>query len=130
MSRVTITDPTQYEPVVMLRLIEQDKESFTYGRRNNDIVNWFVIVRIGEMSEGHKLRPERYYVDDFEDMMEDSLTEGQVKALDSWGEDYRTKIRRLHAHYGNRNITSLRHIWLPMDYEVTPVHKDQLGLPV
>jgi hypothetical protein len=97
-------------------MIENDDLSFTQGRRNNDMVNWFVIVRIGEMTDGHPLRPERYYVDDFEEMMEDTLTNMQRKHLEAWSESWRVKLGRLHRHYGSYNINDLRHIWKPMDY--------------
>lgn len=130
MSRQTITDPLMYKPSVTLRLIENDPDSFTEGRRNNDLVNWFVVCRIGEIESGIELRANRFYVDDFNEMM-DELSEKQVYDLKNWSESYEAKLRNLHQYYGHHNVTALRYIWQSMDYETEPpVHKDQSKLPV
>lgn len=102
----------------MLHLIESSSCSFTQGRRNDDIVNWFLAKRLVEIDSGYDVRIEQAYIDDFKKLMK-SMTQEQLTDLNYW-EDYpEQKIQTLYDYYGKRNtVNELHYLWLTQDYEV------------
>jgi hypothetical protein len=85
-----------------LKQIEQDFSSFTPGRRNDDMVNWFLAKKIVEVLTPGALnkRPVREYLMEFEAIPK---TKEQCDSLFRWnfdGMDTEKKIRLLWQHYG------------------------------
>ena len=131
-TRQTI-DPKDYAPEDVLAFIENDPQSFTPGRRNNDMVNWFIIKRVIEL--GHYTGGgistydiAKRSVADFKEMMA-RLTGYQDQMLRSWDTDWTHKMQILVDHYaGYQDIKYLYYLWLPMDYEVSTEQENQLQL--
>jgi hypothetical protein len=103
----------------MLEAIEQEPFSFTIGRRNDDLVNWFLAKRLIEVLTpgGPTRRPMIEYVRAFEVIEKSDL---QKSSLRDWcydGMSAELKIRQLHQHYGfMTNPQLLRSYWIPMSY--------------
>lgn len=116
MKTKTIVSPMHRDPQELLTMIETTSDAFTAGRRNNDIVNWFLAKRLLDLSERND-PSDIVYVDDF-NHMRDGLTDAQQDSLDFWDEDPLRKIKTLYAHYGKLHASSLHAYWMPMDYEV------------
>ena len=136
MTRRVIAAPDIYTGAKLKEIIEHDPDTFTSGRRNNDIVNWFIACRLEDLEEDPldfemetAAQLERRLKADFGSLM-DRMTEHQQDSLICWNESYEGKIRRLVQAYGYReNKNSLYSIWKTMDYK-EDVHEDQLELPV
>ena len=110
------TEADSYEE--MLNLIENSSTSFTEGRRNDDIVNWFLAKRLVEIDAGTSIRTQQAYVNDFM-RMTGKLTKKQQDDLDLWEVHADQKIRILYDYYGKRNtVDGLHYLWLTQDYEV------------
>ena len=128
-----VVDPQDYEPKDLLRLIENDPESFTAGRRNNDMVNWFITKRIVDLENRFEAGLTAYdinrrYLEDFKEMMS-GLNAVQLNALSDWETTWTNKIGTLVDHYhGYRDIWNLYHLWLPIDYAVSTEMENQLQL--
>lgn len=118
-----VTEPLSIEPEDLLRMIESDPEAFAVGRRNNDMVNWFIAKRLVEQAASHledpfaTLRKCLLYKRDFHYLMEAASKE-QLHSILDWDMDPDEKIRRLHQAYGRVNAFGLSYIWLAMDYAV------------
>ena len=120
----SVYDADPSDPQALLERIETEPGAFLPGRRNNDIVNWFLTMLLIEPG-----RDTEYYTSKFEVMMR-SLTPTQQYSLASWEIDVADKIRTLNYHYGH--LTSPGMImskWIPMDYAHVPqVHAGQTKL--
>lgn len=121
-SRV-ICNPAEHPSVVLLSLIQGTPDAFTVGRRNNDMVNWFIAKRLIDLEAGE--RPDRSYraiekayVSDMGILMSRQFTRTQQDDLGSWDERWVAKIERLAMAYGHlRTPEALYNLWLPMDYD-------------
>lgn len=97
----TLRDPL-LEAECRLKQIEQDPNSFTPGRRNDDVVNWFLTKKLIEVLTpgGPDRRPVHEYLDEFALLKK---TSGQTNSLRDWNYDGMSaerKIRVLWQHYG------------------------------
>jgi hypothetical protein len=86
-----------------LKQIEQDSDSFTPGRRNDDVVNWFLAKKLVEVLTpgGPDRRRATEYVSEFERIPKLGK---QVRSLRDWnydGMNAEKKIRQLYKHYGH-----------------------------
>ena len=132
MKTKTITDPRSMDSTDLLGMIEHDDDTFTTGRRNNDLVNWFIAKRLVDLDKGEpfgRSANDMYdvYTDDFGVLMK-GMTDAQLDSLDLWDENWESKILTLCTHYHGFRDVHLRNIWLPMDYTVQTVNEDQLQL--
>jgi hypothetical protein len=92
----------QLEAEYRLMAIEQDPNSWTPGRRNDDMVNWFLAKKLVEVYTpgGPDKRPLREYLMEFEALPK---SKAQLDSLFTWnfdGMDAERKIRQLYQHYG------------------------------
>jgi hypothetical protein len=116
---ITVSDPLAYDAWTLLQAIEQGVDSFTEGRRNDDLVNWFLIKRIHEIQQAPSIEHRKLmkYVDAFHDL---KLSSRQRTDLQYW--DRMTperKIEQLYLHYGMFNTPEqLAYYWVPMCYQM------------
>lgn len=128
MTSRAIFDPSVYSARELLRFILNSPDAFCAGRRNNDLVNWFIARRLLDLAEGREVPADvAAYISEFESTM-DCMTESQRHSLEIWDEDWKRKLRTLAAHYGHLTLpASLQYYWLPMDYD-DGVHPGQSTL--
>ena len=134
MTRKIITSVLEMSPGELLQTIESDPKAFTKGRRNNDLVNWFVAKRLVELDGADSrtnhgkdsLRKCVEYESDFHYLIESATAEQHTSILE-WETDPDEKIRRFHRGYGTMNAWALSYLWLPMDYQGF-VHEGQLEM--
>lgn len=98
-------------------LIERDPEAFREGRRNDDVVNWWLAKRIKDLKD-HQMQTCYMYQAEFSKLI---LTEKQTRDLNRWSDNPAHKLEVMFQHYGH--ITEperLEYFWIPQDY-LTPV---------
>lgn len=106
--------------LAMLARIENDPQAFRVGRRNNDIVNWFLIMLLC-----HPGRNKRFYRDRFKDLLS-RLTADQRHDLDTWEDQPYGKIEDLWHYYGRLSEPSaIMNYWIPVGY--APLDQDASG---
>ena len=111
----TVVNPSLYPTSALLAMFDDTPDAFIQGRRNNDMVNWFIAARMRDLEAGAR-KDEIDYIAEFRKLWE-GLSREQGDSLSSWDETPEDKIRRLYQHY--RHITDsdgLVRLWLPMDY--------------
>jgi hypothetical protein len=114
----TIFDPSIYEPDHLVKLIENTPDAFTEGRRNNDMVNWFLAKRAADSRQDY-LAIEA----DFEAMIE---LKWPAKMNSLYLFHWEEKIQKLYRSYRQIHQPSyLYSLWLPMEY-TEDIHEDQL----
>lgn len=119
----TIYNAGNYEPQRLLIIIEQTKDAFTEGRRNNDMINWYVAKRLIDLEAGERMGRLNKdilgaYLVDFE-RYHDRMTQRQKDALRYWSEDPEWKLENICKHYNKTNDPGyLWYLWLPMDYSM------------
>jgi hypothetical protein len=113
-----VENPLNVDSAVLIRMIEEDPNSFTQGRRNDDMVNWYLAKRIHEVLTQHAKRAHFAYIADFKLL---KLTHVQFDALRDW--DFRDavsvdrKIHQLHQAYGTIDrLPYLSNLWIPAFY--------------
>lgn len=117
----TIMSPVGWVLSDLLAIIEHDPEAFTQGRRNNDLVNWFITKKLIDLDSEQQPKVWTEYVDDFKDMRE-NLSNMQKQHLTHWTEDAEWKVRVLTEHYGHwSHDKAIINLWLPMNYSVQEV---------
>jgi hypothetical protein len=122
----------QFEAPVLLQLIEEDPESFTTGRRNDDIVNWFLVKRAIDLQvpgDSMKLHINAYH--DAFDKLKQKLSSVQIADLRDWnfsdGMSADCKINQLYGYYGYvTTLEELRHYWIPMTYRQIPCNTEPM----
>lgn len=98
-------------PVTMIIRMRKDPQTFIRGRRNNDLVNWFLIMVILEPG-----KLVHHYIEEFR-LFKKSLTEKQQRSLDHWDENWVDKIHSLYRYYGHaREVTDIMDTWIDQDY--------------
>lgn len=109
-----------FEPEHLLNIIETSPQSFGPGRRNDDMVNWFLAKAMTRKGPGKRDWTKLEMQAEFEGLMNDRLTTAQRISLKGWDEDPIYKIEILYAYYGGKGVEEihLMSLWLPMDYEV------------
>ena len=105
-----IMSPAGYQPKDLLKFIESTLDAFTMGRRNNDVVNWFIARRLIDTNENEGNIEEAFHY------MLDRLSQGQKQDLQLWEENWEWKLRLLFKRYGRLTRTQLYDLWLPMEY--------------
>lgn len=116
----TIWDPAKYGPGLHT-VIENTPEAFTEGRRNNDIVNWFLAVRLRDIespivSDLSAFKMDERYWNEFTEILS-RLTDEQRTSLMFWDESPRNKINTLvYSYYKIEDPMALARLWLPMEY--------------
>jgi hypothetical protein len=110
-------------PHQVLSSIESTPEAFTDGRRNNDMVNWFVAKRLIDLEDDEPVgRSHRekvgVYIAAFRDLLS-RMNHRQKMCMAAWNENWEYKIQVLCEHYDQANDPGfLRYLWLAMDYNV------------
>lgn len=118
-SPMMITYPNN--PRATLEAMLRTDYAFTNGRRNNDVVNWFLLVKMIELEEGGLTPPrkEHEYAMLFRAEVRPKLDGNRQKQLDYWDDGLEQKLETLHGYYGKiTDADQLRNLWLPADYEV------------
>lgn len=125
--RRIIDGPLSMDPKLLLDTIEQDPDAFLTGRRNDDLVNWFLARRMYELQcpGDPKEWSVDHYIEEFEDI---ELNGDQLRALETW--DFMSparKIEQLYNHYGSiDHLKGLAYYWLPMDYQPLVINTDPM----
>lgn len=116
-ANILVEDPTKYNPSTLLRVIESDPEAFTAGRRNNDLVNWFLAERLFEIESNKPRQTLSGYLSDFDAA---PLSKMQRHYLRGWGDSTPSlKIQSLYSYYCTLdNPFSLRDLWIPITYRM------------
>lgn len=113
-----IENPLNFEADDLLAMIESDPESFTMGRRNNDMVNWFIAKRLSEISDSRETAPAlvRYYEAAFNSV---PLNGTQRDDLRIWECSVHEKIWHLHTAYAYiEQPAVLARLWIPQEYDL------------
>jgi hypothetical protein len=86
-----------------LKQIEQDPKSFTLGRRNDDVVNWFLAKKLVEIHTpgGPDRRKVMEYIAEFEMIEKSGLQKDSLREWNYDGMNAERKIRQLYQHYGH-----------------------------
>ena len=114
----TIGTPTGWKPADLIRMIESTPDAFTEGRRNNDMVNWYLAKAIEDMTDRGKIRWVGDYIAEFNDLV-DNFNPIQYEDVHDWEHDYEDKLRDLSMYYGSATDTGyLSQLWLPMPYSL------------
>ena len=101
-------------PWELLEKIEQTPWAFLAGRRNNDMVNWYIAQRLNGIAKKNHL------VERFKDWMAELVRDQdpRVVSLRSWDESWEKKLNILFDAYWHCGDEELKGLWLPMDYQV------------
>jgi len=119
MPETIVPDPELTDPDELLALIEQDPNAFTEGRRNDDLVNWFLATRIRDLKQDPLIDPMSRRLDDYiADFSRVRLTLEQSSHLQCWyNMTWARKIEQLYYHYGSEDqVYRLAYYWIPMSY--------------
>lgn len=95
--------------------IENCKDSFTEGRRNDDLVNWtlaFIAVNDIEYGDNVPLSAE-LCIDMFEQFML-GLRDKQIDDLNDY--DWKAKIKTVVTYYGEEDLETLESLLIDVEY--------------
>lgn len=95
--------------------IENCSNSFTAGRRNDDLVNWtlaFIAVNNIEYGDNVPLSDE-LCIDEFEQFML-GLRDKQIDDLNEY--DWKGKIKTVVAYYGEDDLETLESLLIDVEY--------------
>lgn len=131
---ITLVDgPLSLNLNLLLETIENDPDAFTVGRRNDDVVNWFLAKRMAENDTpgGLDKYPLRKYVEAFNQL--ELTVEQDESVYKRWGWESMSperKIAQLWNHYGHiTDLQKLAYYWIPVAYRVigtAPVDMDPM----
>lgn len=100
----------------LLEGIETNPESFTAGRRNDDLVNWYFakLITLREASQSTSI----YEITEaFCTLLNTVLTPKQNQSLTSWEESWTDKLKMCHRYYSDRSSTDiLTNLWIDQSY--------------
>lgn len=114
----TITTPAGEDLNSLLAIIENTPDAFTNGRRNNDMVNWFLVQKMLNIDNGGPALSTSDYVEKFRECMS-NMSKAQQIDLKYWTDGWEQKIEDLTAYYGRlTNPQQIINLWLPMDYSI------------
>lgn len=91
--------------------IENYPDSFTEGRRNNDLVNW-TLAYIATYDYNYAINA-RTPVDDFEQLML-GLRDKQIDALNDY--DWKAKIKKVANYYLEEDLETLESLLIDVEY--------------
>lgn len=100
----------------LLEGIETNPESFTAGRRNDDLVNWYFakLITLREASQSTSIYD---IIEAFRTSQDTVLTPKQNRSLMSWDESWTNKLRMCHRYYGDRSSADiLTNLWIDQSY--------------
>lgn len=102
----------------MAHVIETDPDAFLEGRRNDDMVNWFIVQKLINLESGEATMDKSEFIDRFK-KVHNRLPQPQKDSLWKWEEDWEYKIGTLFDYYGKvDDPAKLINLWLPMDYSI------------
>lgn len=114
----TITTPAGEDLNELLATIEGTPDAFTYGRRNNDLVNWFLTKKMISIDNGGTHQWTSEYKKDFAEL-KTRLSKTQKDDLNEWIDGHNSKIDTLYDYYGKvTDPAKLINLWLPMEYSI------------
>lgn len=91
--------------------IENCPDSFTEGRRNDDLVNW-TLAYIATYDYNHAINAQTC-VDDFEQFML-GLRDKQIDDLNDY--DWKDKIKRVASYYLEEDLETLESLLIDVEY--------------
>lgn len=91
--------------------IENCPDSFTEGRRNNDLVNW-TLAYIATYDYNYAINAQTP-VDDFEQLML-GLRDKQIDALNDY--DWKRKIKKVADYYLEEDLETLESLLIDVEY--------------
>lgn len=91
--------------------IENCPDSFTEGRRNNDLVNW-TLAYIATYDYNYAINAQTC-VDDFEQLML-GLRDKQIDALNDY--DWKAKIKKVADYYLEEDLETLESLLIDVEY--------------
>lgn len=91
--------------------IENYPDSFTEGRRNDDLVNW-TLAYIATYDYNHAINAQTC-VDDFEQFML-GLRDKQIDDLNDY--DWKDKIKRVVSYYLKEDLETLESLLIDVEY--------------
>lgn len=91
--------------------IENCPDSFTEGRRNNDLVNW-TLAYIATYDYNYAINAQTC-VDDFEQLMF-GLRDKQIDALNHY--DWKVKIKKVADYYLEEDLETLESLLIDIEY--------------
>lgn len=91
--------------------IENYPESFTEGRRNDDLVNW-TLAYIATYDYNYAIN-EQTCIDDFEQLML-GLRDKQIDDLNDY--DWKDKIKKVASYYLEEDLETLESLLIDVEY--------------
>lgn len=91
--------------------IENYPDSFTEGRRNDDLVNW-TLAYIATYDYNYAINAQ-IPVDDFEQLML-GLRDKQIDALNDY--DWKAKIKKVASYYLEEDLETLESLLIDVEY--------------
>lgn len=95
--------------------IENYPNSFTAGRRNDDLVNWTIaFIAVNNIEYGDNVPPsDEYCIDEFEQFML-GLRDKQIDDLNDY--DWKDKIRTVVTYYSEEDPETLESLLIDVEY--------------
>lgn len=95
--------------------IENYPNSFTAGRRNDDLVNWtLAFIATNDIEYGDNIPiSDEFCIDVFEQFML-GLRDKQIDDLNDY--DWKDKIRTVVAYYGKEDLETLESLLIDVEY--------------
>lgn len=93
--------------------IENFKDSFTVGRRNDDLVNWTIAFMVTEKADYGAIITDELCIDVFEQLML-GFRDEQIDALVAY--DYKDKIRTVVTYYSEEDPETLESLLIDVEY--------------
>lgn len=91
-----------------LTLIENDRESFLHGRRNNDVVNWILLKMYLDQAQGIE-KEMNDYVSEWKNL---TLTKDQESDLADWDCDPVEVIEDCYDRYHDGIIDNIEYLFI------------------
>ena len=120
----------QYEPSArrLLQAIEQDPQSFTHGRRNDDLCNWYFAHKLLEIEEG--IKPDLYTLKHYHQLWREHneiMNAEQRRDMDNWDNVFR-KLGVLYDYYNATENDSVfrNNLWVDQGGYPTPTKKEKV----
>lgn len=95
--------------------IENCPNSFTVGRRNDDLVNWtLAFIAVNNIEYGDNVPPsDEYCIDEFEQFML-GLRDKQIDDLNEY--NWKGKIKTVVKYYGEYDLEALESLLIDVEY--------------
>lgn len=95
----------------LLKSIEENPDSFTAGRRNNDLVNWVLVNLMISKTEGgeEEVVQAHELVNRFVNLMP-SLSDEAIESLQTWEVVFADKIQTVWLYYHLSTVEDLKEL--------------------